>query len=55
MITNETKLLEPINYIIMPAIYQYSYELNVSVASPILSTHKWTRSDDAVAHMMQKH
>ena len=27
MITNETMLQEPINYIIMPAIYQHSYEL----------------------------
>ena len=26
MSTNETNLLEPINYIIMPAIYQHFYE-----------------------------
>ena len=27
MITNETMPQEPINYIVMPAIYQHSYEL----------------------------
>ena len=26
MSTNETNLLEPINYIVMPAIYQHFYE-----------------------------